>query len=42
MTRTLGAAIGFSLIVMFFAAIAVESARATAAAPRPARIAAGR
>lgn len=29
MTRTVGAAIGFVFIVLFFAAVAVEAARAT-------------
>jgi hypothetical protein len=37
--RTFGAAIGFSLIVLFFAAIAVESARAAAATRATAHVA---
>ncbi len=33
MTRTVGAALGFLLVVLFFAAVAVESTRAASAPP---------
>lgn len=33
MTRTFGAALGFLLVILFFAAVAVESTRAASQAP---------
>jgi len=37
MTRTVGAAIGFLLIVLFFATITIEKTRAQSSSPRPAQ-----